>query len=57
LAFGLLHERWLAGALAGLVFAMVQIRTGRLAEAFAAHAASNAVVAIWVLARDAAWLW
>jgi exosortase E/protease (VPEID-CTERM system) len=53
LAFGLVHERWVAGTLAGLAFALVQRRTGRLADAVATHATANAVVALHVLvARD-----
>ena len=50
LAFGLAHERWLAATLAGIVYAVVQQRTGRLADAIAAHAVSNACIAAWVIA-------
>ena len=49
--FGLLHERWLAGAAAGLVFGLVFLRRDRLADAIAAHAAANAVLAGWALAQ------
>ena len=49
LAFGLLHERWVAGTLAGFVFAGVQRRTGRLTDAVVAHAVANAVVTLHVL--------
>ncbi len=49
LAFGVLHERWFAATLAGIAYALVLVRTGRFGEAFAAHAASNLVVAAWVL--------
>jgi exosortase E/protease (VPEID-CTERM system) len=45
LAFGLVHERWLAGALAGAAYALVQIRTGRVGDAIVAHGVSNAIVA------------
>ena len=48
LLFGLVHERWFAAALAGLCYAFVQIRTGRLFDAIVAHAVSNAAVAIWI---------
>jgi exosortase E/protease (VPEID-CTERM system) len=57
LAFGLVHERWVAAALAGLAYALVQLRSGRLADAVVAHSASNVVIAVWVLAKDAWWLW
>lgn len=43
--FAALHDRWLAAALAGLVFAAVYLRRGRLVDAVAAHVAANAVVA------------
>lgn len=49
LAFGAIHQRWLLGALAGLVFALVLRRRGRLADAILAHAAANGVVAAGVL--------
>lgn len=44
LAFGLLHERWLAATLAGAVYALVMYRTNRLSDPIAAHAASNFVI-------------
>lgn len=50
LLFGLLHERWLAGTLAGVVFALVMVRSGRLSDAIAAHVAANAVVVGWAIA-------
>ena len=43
--FGLLHQRWLDGALAGLVFSLVFLRRGRLVDAIWAHGAANAGVA------------
>jgi exosortase E/protease (VPEID-CTERM system) len=49
-AFGLMHQRWLAAALAGAVYALLMIRSGRLSDAIAAHAASNAVIVIWAVA-------
>jgi exosortase E/protease (VPEID-CTERM system) len=45
--FAALHGRWLAAALAGLVFALAMLRRGRLGDAVAAHMAANAVVALW----------
>ncbi|MFP4044735.1 MAG: exosortase E/protease, VPEID-CTERM system [Rhodosalinus sp.] len=44
-SFAALHDRWLAAALAGLVFAAVYLRRGRLVDAVAAHVVANAVVA------------
>jgi exosortase E/protease (VPEID-CTERM system) len=45
LLFGLMHGQWLAGTLAGLAFAGVMLRTGRLRDAVLAHAAANALLA------------
>ena len=57
-AFGLMHgARWFAGALAGLVYALVLRRRGRIGEAVAAHATTNALLAIWVIARGDWRLW
>jgi len=50
LVFGALHERWLAGTLAGLVYALIQIRCGRLRDAVLAHASTNATLAAFALA-------
>ncbi len=50
IAFGLMHgERWMAGAIAGAVFALAQIRRGRIGDAVVAHSVANALVAAWVL--------
>lgn len=58
LAFGLLHgERWVAGSLAGLIYAAVFLRRGRIGDAVAAHATTNALLAAWVLAGARRELW
>jgi CAAX prenyl protease-like protein len=50
-AFGLLHgNRWLAGILAGMIYAAVMRRRGRIGDAVMAHAVTNALLAAWVLA-------
>jgi len=49
-AFGALHERWLAGTLAGAMFALLMLRGGRLGDAVAAHAIANALIFAWALA-------
>lgn len=49
-AFAALHDRWLAAALAGLVFAGLALRRNRLGEAVQAHAAANALIALWAVA-------
>jgi CAAX prenyl protease-like protein len=48
--FGLLHSRPVAGALAGAVFALVMVRTGRLSDAIASHIAANAIIIAWAIA-------
>ncbi|WP_270726501.1 exosortase E/protease, VPEID-CTERM system [Shimia sp. Alg240-R146] len=49
LLFGLLHERYLAGMLAGAVFGLLALRKHGLTNAIAAHGAANAVIAVYVL--------
>jgi exosortase E/protease (VPEID-CTERM system) len=48
--FGAMHERWLVAFLAGMIFALVYLRRGRLADAIAAHVVANLVVALWAVA-------
>lgn len=48
-AFAALHGRWLMAGAAGVVFALVMLRRGRLSDAVWAHATANAVVAAGAL--------
>jgi exosortase E/protease (VPEID-CTERM system) len=58
LAFGLMHgSRWIAGTIAGLLYAAAMLRRGRLGDAVIAHATTNALLSVWVLSRGAWWLW
>jgi len=58
LAFGLLHGHlWFAGTLAGLLYAWALLRRGRIGEAVAAHATSNALLAAYVLVFHQWHLW
>jgi exosortase E/protease (VPEID-CTERM system) len=58
LGFGLLHGgRWLAGTLAGMIYAWAMLRRGRIGEAVAAHALTNALLAIYVLVSGHWQLW
>ncbi len=58
LAFGLMHgERWIAGTIAGIVYAVAMLRRGRIADAIAAHAFTNALLAAWVLVTGNWGLW
>lgn len=57
-AFGAMHGgRWIEGTIAGLVYAGVMARTGRLGEAAAAHGITNALLACWVLTTGQWQLW
>lgn len=47
--FGLMHDRWLAAALAGLLYGLLMIRTGRVGDAVAAHMTTNAVIFAWAV--------
>lgn len=56
--FGVLHgNMWVAGTIAGVVFALVAKLRGRLGEAVAAHATANLLIAAWVLARGDYRMW
>jgi exosortase E/protease (VPEID-CTERM system) len=50
LLFGMMHQRWVAAALAGALYALLVYRTNRLSDAIAAHAASNLVIFICAVA-------
>ena len=55
--FGLMHDRLVAGTLAGMLYAGAAYHRGRLADAVIAHATTNALLAAWVLATGSWWLW
>lgn len=55
--FGLMHSNWLAGTLAGLVYAGAVYCRGRLGDAVLAHATTNALLAAYVLATGAWGMW
>jgi exosortase E/protease (VPEID-CTERM system) len=57
LAFGALHQSWVAGILAGTLFALAMYRRGRLADAIGAHATANALLAIYVITTGSWSLW
>lgn len=47
--FGFLHERWLAGVIAGILFTLIMWRRGRLSDAIVCHVAANGTVIAWAL--------
>jgi len=56
--FGFLHGgRWIAGTIAGMVYGIAMLRRGRIGEAIAAHAITNALLAAYVLVLGQWQLW
>jgi CAAX prenyl protease-like protein len=55
--FGALHGRWLAGTLAGLLYALALYRRRELFDAVLAHATTNALIAAEVFLAGAWSLW
>ncbi len=51
--FALLHDRWIAAALAGIVFSLLVWRSRNLTDAIISHAAANLSIALWALATGA----
>ena len=50
LVFGVLHgNRWIAGSIAGVLYAAVQKWRGGMGDAVVAHAVTNALICVWVL--------
>lgn len=57
-AFGITHgSLWFPGILAGLVYGLLAARTGKIGEAIAAHATSNALIVMQVLLFGQWQLW
>ncbi len=58
LLFGLAHgSMWAPGVMAGLLYGVVLIRTGRIGESIAAHATTNGLIAACVLFGGQWQLW
>jgi CAAX prenyl protease-like protein len=56
--FGLVHgQMWLPGIAAGLAYGLIVIRRGDLGEAVAAHAVTNSLIVIAVVAGGQWQLW
>ena len=56
--FGVLHgDRWLAGSVAGLIYAAAFLRRGKIGDAVIAHATTNALLAALVLLGNRWYLW
>lgn len=50
--FAFTHHQWLAGILCGLAYQWLVFRKNRLGDAMTAHAITNLMLAVWVVARD-----
>ena len=50
LLFGIMHQRWIAGALSGAVYCLLVCRSNKLADAVVAHGFSNAAIVFWAIA-------
>ncbi len=55
--FGVLHSQWVAGTLAGMIFAVAVYRRGSLSDGIVSHATANALLAAYVLATGHWFLW
>ena len=55
--FGLLHSAWLAGLLAGLAYGLVRCYRNNVADAFVAHATTNALLSVYVVTTGSWSLW
>lgn len=49
LLFGVEHQLWFAGILAGMAYSMLYLRSGSLWAAILAHGVTNGALGIWVL--------
>lgn len=47
--FGLEHDRWLAGVLAGVVYGWLAVRTGDVWAAAVAHGVTNGILGVYVI--------
>ena len=57
LLFGFLHERWMAGTLAGLLYALALYRRRELSDTVLAHAVTNGLIVAYALTSSDWSLW
>jgi CAAX prenyl protease-like protein len=56
--FGVMHgRRWIAGTIAGLLYAIAAQRRRSMGDAVMAHAVTNALLALWVMYTGAWGMW
>ncbi len=52
-AFGLLHGAWVAGTVAGIIYALVRLKTKHIGDAIVAHGLTNALLAVYAMVTGA----
>jgi uncharacterized protein len=57
IAFGIGHYEWLPGILCGFAYQWLTCRKNRLGDALTAHAITNFLLALWVIARQEYYFW
>jgi CAAX prenyl protease-like protein len=50
--FGFTHQQWLVGILCGIAYQWLVLRKNRIGDAMTAHAITNLLLGIWVVARN-----
>jgi CAAX prenyl protease-like protein len=55
--FGALHAAWLAGTIAGMIFALAVYRRGSFSDAITSHSVANGMLAAYVLSTGRWFLW
>ena len=55
--FGFEHREWLAGILCGFAYQGLVCWKGRLGDVITAHAITNFLLSVWVVARGAWGFW
>lgn len=55
--FGLEHDRWLAGILAGGIYGYTAVRVGRILPAIVAHSVTNLALGLYVIANGQYGFW
>jgi hypothetical protein len=57
LVFGVSHYEWLPGILCAFAYQWLVCRKDRMGDAITAHAITNFLLALWVIARQAYYFW
>ena len=55
--FGMEHNLWLAGIMAGAVYNLILYKTRSITQCIVAHGVTNGVLGIWVLITHAWQFW